>query len=88
SGDAAQPLRLTLRDGAGRLREESVARGPQDLTSHEQFGFRMLAGDVAYLSLDHFESDEGVKALTKVLPRIMRAKGLVIDVRKNGGGST
>lgn len=88
SGDAARPVRLTLRDSAGRQREEIVARGQQDLNSHEKFGFRMLAGDVAYLSLDHFESDEGVKAFTKALPRIMRAKGLVIDVRRNGGGST
>ncbi|MDY0962590.1 MULTISPECIES: S41 family peptidase [Massilia] len=88
SGDAAEPVRLTLRDSAGRLREESVARGPQDLSKYEKFGFRMLAGDVAYLSLDHFDSDEGVKAFTKALPQIMRAKGLVIDVRRNGGGST
>lgn len=88
SGDAAQAVRLTLRDSAGRQRDEIVARGQQDLNSHEKFGFRMLAGDVAYLSLDHFESDEGVKAFTKALPRIMRAKGLVIDVRRNGGGST
>ncbi|KAK0359677.1 hypothetical protein LTR94_030364, partial [Friedmanniomyces endolithicus] len=91
TGKACQPLRslvrLTLRDSAGRQREESVARGQQDLNSHEKFGFRMLAGDVAYISLDHFESDEGVKAFTKALPQIMRAKGLIIDVRRNGGGS-
>ncbi len=87
AGDAARPVRLTLRDSAGRQREESVARGQQDLNSHEKFGFRMLAGDVAYISLDHFESDEGVKAFTKALPQIMRAKGLIIDVRRNGGGS-
>lgn len=87
AGDAARPVRLTLRDSAGRQREESVARGEQDLNSHEKFGFRMLAGDVAYISLDHFESDEGVKAFMKALPQIMRAKGLIIDVRRNGGGS-
>lgn len=88
AGDAAQPVRLTLRDSAGRQREESVARDQQDLSRHEKFGFRMLAGDIAYISLDHFESDEGVKAFTKALPQIMCAKGLVIDVRRNGGGST
>jgi len=89
AGDLAQPLRLTLRDAAGREREESVVRGSaQDMNTHEQFGFRMLEGDIAYLSLDHFESDAGVKAFTAALPKIMQAKGLVIDVRRNGGGST
>lgn len=87
AGDAAQPVRLTLRDSAGRQREESVMRGQPDPGTPEKFGFRMLAGDIAYISLDHFESDEGVNAFTKALPQILRAKGLVIDVRRNGGGS-
>jgi len=88
AGDAAQPVRLTLRDSAGRQRDESIARGQQDLSRHEKFGFQLLADDVAYISLDHFESDESVKAFTEALPQIMRAKGLIIDVRRNGGGST
>jgi len=88
-GDAALPVRLTLRDGAGRQREETVARSAaQDLAMHERFAFRMLPGGIAYIALDHFDSDEGVKAFTQALPRILRATGLVIDVRRNGGGST
>jgi len=88
AGDAAQPVRLTLRDSAGRQREESIMRGEQGPSTREQFGFQLLAGDIAYISLDHFESDAGVKAFTDALPRIMRAKGLIIDVRHNGGGSS
>jgi len=88
AGDAAQPVRLTLRDSAGRQREESIMRGEQEQSKHEPFGFHLLAGDIAYISLDHFESDAGVKAFTEALPRILRAKGLIIDVRHNGGGSS
>lgn len=89
AGDAAVPVRLTLRDGAGRQREETVARGgTQDLATYEKFAFRMLPGEIAYIALDHFESDEGLQAFTQALPRILRARGLVIDVRRNGGGST
>ncbi len=89
TGDAGVPVRLTLRDGTGRQREETIARGSADAPGkREPFAFRMLPGDIAYLSLDHFESDGGVIAFAMHAPQIMRAKGLILDVRGNGGGST
>lgn len=67
----------------------TVSRGHySDLASPERFVFRMLPGNIAYLSLDNFESDAGVKAFQQHLSRIMRAKGLILDVRHNGGGSS
>lgn len=88
SGDKMKPLRLSLRDAAGAMREVTVSRGDYpDVKSPAQFTFRMLPGHVAYLSLDHFESNAGVKTFEKHLPQIMRAKGLILDVRRNGGGS-
>jgi len=89
TGDASVLIRLALRDSRGRTREEIVARaGYTDTETHAPFAFRMLRGDIAYFSLDHFESDAGVAAFERALPQIMQAKGLVIDVRRNGGGST
>ncbi|MDC8756733.1 S41 family peptidase [Janthinobacterium fluminis] len=88
-GERDTPVRLRLRNGEGQERVEIVARsGYQDIHSPPQFTFRMLPGEVAYFSLDHFESDEGVKAFVRVLPQIMKAKSLVLDLRRNGGGST
>jgi C-terminal processing protease CtpA/Prc len=88
-GAADAPLKLGLRDAAGREREETVARtGYDDVRAAPSFAFRMLPGEVAYIALDHFESDAGVKAFQAALPQIMAAKALVIDVRGNGGGST
>jgi carboxyl-terminal processing protease len=89
SGRADQSLQLLLRDKAGRERTEVVARsGYSDVQERPQFQFRMLADEIAYIALDHFESDAGVKAFEAALPDIMKAKALVIDVRRNGGGST
>ena len=89
SGDKAQVLHLSLRDASGATREVTVSRGDYpDAKSPASFTFRMLSGHIAYLSLDHFESDAGVKAFEKHLPQIMRAKGLILDVRRNGGGSS
>jgi len=88
-GDKDQPLRLALRGPDGKQHEEVVARsGYSDVAYPARFGFRMLDNGVAYLALDHFESDAGVKAFVQALPAIAKSKGLVLDLRHNGGGST
>jgi carboxyl-terminal processing protease len=88
TGDKAKPVKLTLRNAAGKERTEILQRGQEQDVSRKSFDFRMLAGDIAYISLDHFESEDGVKAFEAALPAIMKAKGLIIDVRENGGGDT
>lgn len=89
SGDAHVPVALTLRDRAGRERVETLARsGYGDIRTPPKFVFRMLPGGVAYIALDHFETDAGVKAFVQALPAILAAKALVIDVRANGGGTS
>ena len=88
-GDADKPIALKLRDAKGAERVETVSRtGYTDVQSPAQFAFRMTPEGVAVITLDHFESDAGVKAFEKALPDIMKSKALVIDIRENGGGST
>lgn len=89
SGDQSKSIRLGLRDATGKERIEVVARGQdRDVPGDPSFDFRMLPGDIAYLALDHFESDAGVKKLESVMPSITKAKGLILDLRNNGGGSS
>lgn len=89
SGDENQPVQVHLKDAHGVERNVLVARsGYADVRRPPAFAFRMLPGDIAYLALDDFESDASVKAFERYLPRILKAKGLVLDVRNNGGGST
>jgi carboxyl-terminal processing protease len=89
SGDSSKSLTLKLRNAAGAERIETISRRQHgDEKEPAQFTFRLTKDAIAYISLDHFESDDGVKAFEKALPEIMNAKGLVIDVRRNGGGST
>jgi C-terminal processing protease CtpA/Prc len=87
AGEVQRPLTLRLRDAAGNERVEVVARGGASQGS-KQFVYRMLPGQIAYLSLDQFETDAGVKSLELALPEIFKAKGLILDVRRNGGGSS
>lgn len=86
-GDASKPVALRVRAADGAERTEMVER-TGSYQAPERFVFKTLPGDIAYISIDHFESDESVNAFEKAIPEILKAKGLVIDVRRNGGGSS
>ena len=88
-GDRARSIEMKLRAPDASTHVETVDRtGYSDAIFPQPFAFRMLPGDIAYLSVDHFESDAPVKAFEAALPKILGAKGLVLDLRHNGGGST
>lgn len=88
AGDEKRPLRLTVKDASGQIRKIRVSRSLARTPPETPFPFHVAPEGVAYLRLDHFESDEGVKAFMQALPRIREAKALVLDLRTNGGGST
>lgn len=88
-GDESKAVRLRLKSRSGAMREVNLARtGYDDVVSPPKFDFRLLPGNLAYLSIEHFESDAGVKALERAFPTILKARGLIIDVRSNGGGNS
>ncbi|WP_168167461.1 S41 family peptidase [Duganella sp. HH105] len=86
-GAAGKPVKLRVRTAAGAERDEMVERSGS-YKGPERFVFKTLPGDIAYISIDHFESEESVKMFEMAMPEILKAKGLVIDVRRNGGGSS
>lgn len=89
AGPADAPVKLTLRSATGVRSEVAIPRaGYTDVRPRKAFEFRALDGGIAYLSLDHFESPAGVKAFEAALPEILKSKGLILDLRNNGGGST
>lgn len=47
----------------------------------------MLADGVAYIAIEQFTDDSGLKAFEAALPQIMRARAPIIDMRRNGGGN-
>lgn len=88
-GDHRDPVVLGLRDAAGRQRQVRLSRekDPQRVPSRP-FEWRMLKGGIAYLAINEFADEAGLKAFERELPNILKARGLVLDVRRNGGGST
>lgn len=85
-GRASEAVNLRLRAANGAEREEKVARSG---SYHwpEAPEFKMLANGVAYIRIEHFSDDSGLKAFEAALPQILKARALVIDMRRNGGGN-
>jgi C-terminal processing protease CtpA/Prc len=67
--------------------EEKEFNPPIELNK-EVFEFKWLKNGIAYLALNSF-NDEKINALfIRQLPELSKAKGLIIDLRQNGGGNT
>ncbi len=50
--------------------------------------FKWLDNQIAYVALNSFGDDKINKDFEKILPELYKAKALIIDLRKNGGGNT
>ncbi|BDD12632.1 hypothetical protein FUAX_50640 (plasmid) [Fulvitalea axinellae] len=68
-------------------KEKELALYPE-MEEWKRFEFKWLKKGVAYISLNSFGSPEIIDMFKKKLPEIYKAKKLVVDLRKNGGGST
>lgn len=61
---------------------------PEFSNNNGLFTFKWLKNDIAYIALNSF-SDERIDSLFyNALPEIRKAKGLIVDLRSNGGGNT
>ncbi len=49
---------------------------------------KWLKNNILYLALNSFQDDKINNLFEEKLPEVYKAKGLIIDIRQNGGGST
>lgn len=90
-GPVGNAARVTFRDAAGKQFEQPVQRvsraARRTASIRPSFEFSMLPGDVAYVSLNSFEDNSAADAWMAAFEEIAKSSGLVIDVRRNGGGN-
>ena len=91
-GPKDTPVRLSLRDASGDNKTVSVHRYCEasskcNLPDKVPVQFKMLPGNIAYLTVDEFRDDLGAKTMQENFASIAQAKGLIVDLRKNWGGS-
>jgi carboxyl-terminal processing protease len=92
SGDYGSTAVLTIRGLDGTEREASLTRGdyrmPRPRPTDSGSDYRELEGGLVYLNLPGFESDAVVKRFRDLFPQLRKAKGLILDIRENSGGSS
>ena len=89
SGADDRPVALGMRDVSGRSYAVTLARAMTGFTWQPAGdAFHLRPDGIAVLNVRQFENDAAVKALEANLDRLKQAKGLVLDLRGNGGGSS
>ncbi len=96
-GPADQPVAIRYITPDGETRTATLARDrrtredawvPDVNAETPPFELRWLDDEVAYVALNTMADTIPAVEFERALPELRRAKGLVIDVRENGGGSS
>jgi carboxyl-terminal processing protease len=88
AGPRDRPVTIEFRSPDGRTFEKSLRRGPYpDTTALPAVVYRKLAGNIAYLAINTFNSEDAQKGFDHYFPEIRASDGLIFDVRENDGGS-
>jgi carboxyl-terminal processing protease len=79
-----------LLDAQGKTLDFDLQRsGYWDFRMQPPLEFRMLAnGTIAYAALNDFGAQEVTKLWAEIFPKILESAGLILDLRRNGGGSS
>jgi carboxyl-terminal processing protease len=88
AGPRDRPVTVEFRTQEGRVFEKHLRRGGySDAASLPVVTYRKLAGNLAYVAINTFNSEDAQKEFEKLLPEIRNSYGLILDVRQNDGGS-
>lgn len=87
SGPKNKPVVIEFKDKYGKKIDRTIARtGYHDLTRLKTMEYQII-GNIGYLTINNFEDNKIVKQFDSLYTaQIVKTKGLIIDIRYNGGG--
>lgn len=85
AGHAGQPRRMQVRGADGPVRDVDL---PLKRRSGADIESRALDGGLGYIRIGSFANTDAVDAFDAALASLRETRGLMIDVRGNGGGDT
>jgi C-terminal processing protease CtpA/Prc len=92
AGSLKEPITVELRDASNKMHAHTLLRvKPEERSKKLQvpaFEYKMLPGEIAYVALNTFGNDSTAIQFAARFGEISKAKGIIFDVRNNGGGST
>ncbi|MFZ6799530.1 S41 family peptidase [Undibacterium sp. Di24W] len=91
-GNKADKPQIELRDAAGKtwsveIERVSFGQRNQAFGKLPAFSWKLLPGNIAYVALNSFGDDTAAQEYMKNFAEISKAKAIIFDVRKNGGGN-
>lgn len=96
------PFRATIRKPDGKIVKLELQRngeatrtpddqywGPKTTSSRKIVELKWMQNDIAHVSFNRFmPEEEAIRQFDKIAKELDKAKGVIIDLRQNGGGST
>ena len=88
-GEYGSKAVLRIKGLDGTEREVTLTRGVYlQKPRANVFECRELEDSIVYVNLPSFQSEQVVKDFEKIFPQVQKAKGLILDIRHNGGGNS
>ena len=87
-GPANSMAVVTVRGLAGQIRNVKVRRLEWAPWPRNEFEFRKIGDDIGYINLPGFSNANVAAQFDKLADKLKGLKGLIIDVRQNGGGDS
>ncbi|MDB5135661.1 MAG: Peptidase family S41-like protein [Mucilaginibacter sp.] len=94
-GFKGQTFTITIKTPQSKLKTIQLTHGqsgdqkyyPNEQNDDKTLDFKWLGHNIAYLGLNSFADPSIVSLFKEKLPELYKAKSLIIDLRKNGGGN-
>jgi carboxyl-terminal processing protease len=88
AGPKNKPIALQFKDQKGKIVDRIISRtGYHDVKGSKTLEYRTI-NNIGYLTINNFEDNSIIKQFDSLYTaEIIKTKGLIIDIRYNGGGS-
>ncbi|WP_162847182.1 S41 family peptidase [Mucilaginibacter gracilis] len=87
-GPEKTPVTLVLKNAKGLVFTKALGRGKyRDAVSAQGIEYKEF-GNIGYLTVNNFEDEKIMTRFDSLYTRIIKTKGLIIDIRNNGGGDS
>jgi len=87
SGSKSKAIAIEFKDPHGKIINRVISRtGYIDVKNLKTMDYQTI-GNVGYLTINSFEDNNIIKQFDSLYTEIAKTKGLIIDLRYNGGGS-
>ena len=88
-GNKEQPVELELKGIDGKISTRKLSRKGYGVRKKtESVEFKILPNNLAYFAINEFETSKSREKFMSIFDSLANTTALILDIRRNGGGST